>query len=205
VTGATRRITLSAAIRIALDRLQQAPGGAPDGATHPMDSLEPLLRAGLADDRRSSRHRRDVDADPLAAVRTACAFLGAGAREDAYLALLTAHDYLSLGAGDADADEIDVLDPVDGPEPEEPEPIADSAVIMEAVAAVERRCRHGRYRGLTPQAADRLCTTMTGMAVGAAPGSAGAVVEATALARRILVDDHPDHTELWTRLTSAGR
>jgi len=61
--------------------------------------LEGLLRASLAQHCSSNGRGRDRGApDPATAVLAACAHLAAGAREDAYLALRTARDFLPLGS-----------------------------------------------------------------------------------------------------------
>lgn len=80
---------------------------------------------------------------------------------------------------------------------------ADAELIVFAAAVVRRRCRHGRYRGLTTATANRLVNTLTGIAAGLSPRHPDELAEAAALAHRILDDDHPDHTALWQRLTTS--
>lgn len=80
----------------ALGDLAHLPAGVADGR------LEALLRASLAQHLSAAGPGSSGnDPDPASAVQAACAYLAAGGREDAYLALRTARDLLPRGSATA--------------------------------------------------------------------------------------------------------
>jgi hypothetical protein len=80
-------IAVTVALR-ALGDLAHVAAGVEDGR------LEALLRASVASHRARAGNGNGSTPDPSIAVQTACAHLAAGDREDAYLALRTACDFL---------------------------------------------------------------------------------------------------------------
>jgi hypothetical protein len=101
VTGGGGPPPLGAAVLIALRALSDVASVAAAVAD---GRLEALLRASLAQHcATDGSGRAGGTPDPATAVLTACAHLAAGGREDAYLALRTARDFLPRGSVDGSA------------------------------------------------------------------------------------------------------
>lgn len=64
-----------------------------------------------------------------------------------------------------------------------------------SIVLVRRRC--GRYDDLSDAAVNVVCNGLTGIAVDPTAVSASLRQEATALAHRIVDDDHPEDSPLW--------
>jgi len=95
-TSAEAPPPLGVAVLVALRALGSL---APVAAAVADGRLEALLRASLTRHCSTNGHGHDGHApDPATAVLTACAYLAAGGREDAYLALRAARDYLPVGS-----------------------------------------------------------------------------------------------------------